>query len=619
MDTITDYTERISENIMLLFSNNRTFPLIAILCFTVETLILAIIPPAGGYEYSVYNAYPPVFWVLIIFLFLLPLGYIVVSKKEWGGVHYQKKTIIWLVIISLATLMLILYLPLIRGDVIHYSGDTLSHLGAIHEILSNGYLHPTHYPYIYVFGTIFTLILGITNQDISFQFIPIFSCLFIIGVLCSARSLRLSHIHVMAITSLSIVPIVAWITMEGIMPSTIGWQLLPLFIYLTYTLICTKENKIEYLILATIFTITLWFVHPETTIYTTALLVTAGLVIGFYAIFMKEKISISFGLLFYLFIISIMGYLYFISMTAIFQGQLLLYSNFISDFLTAGTMGEDSPFNIQSSTTPFIDRLIGFILGNLGYIIILSISGVTILSGLKSRLFRQPIFLIIAAVFIVFFILSIGFMFSGSGIACLQRQLKYPMLISLFLCGFYFVDLLSHNNKHTLKKILSIVVVIGIICASIFSVLTLYGNPSLTTQNKQTTYQDVSGMELFYTYSNQGSLVVETGIREHQERYLKYLYGGSMKMENIRDTFDDNIIVPSHLGYDTLSYFGNNYDRVTYYLKYPPIGGFHPYLTSTIRYWGDISPTDYIHLDFDTTANFIQNGGDLEVYIIVPR
>ena len=132
-----------------MFSNNlwhdRFFKIMSLISFFLILLILIILlkaGPAASYEFSIYDAYPGYFWILIFSAIFC--GKVVIL----GSAVTQSKKNYWVfglcaILISNAIL---LFLPVIRGYYIYGSGDVLTHIGYMKEILRTFSIGTNHYP-----------------------------------------------------------------------------------------------------------------------------------------------------------------------------------------------------------------------------------------------------------------------------------------------------------------------------------------------------------------------------------------------------------------------------------------------------------------------------------------
>ena len=126
---------------MELINNERLTKILTILAFTfiiLDLVIIAIIPPASGYEISIYDAYPWYFW--LFFIVVMFSSILIIIQK----VLTENKSNQWFFGFSaiLITNFILLIIPYFRGYCF-YGGageDLFSHVGYLREIAQSGYL-----------------------------------------------------------------------------------------------------------------------------------------------------------------------------------------------------------------------------------------------------------------------------------------------------------------------------------------------------------------------------------------------------------------------------------------------------------------------------------------------
>ena len=97
--------------------------LIPLLCLIFVSLTLIITPPATGYEYSIYEPYSLVFWIVAGIIFLFPLLYLIVSSTKNSSLSFCKKSIYGLLVIALANLILLFHIQKAHGYVLFSGGE----------------------------------------------------------------------------------------------------------------------------------------------------------------------------------------------------------------------------------------------------------------------------------------------------------------------------------------------------------------------------------------------------------------------------------------------------------------------------------------------------------------
>lgn len=601
----------------LSYLRNKVLLVFAVLCFVGVSLILAITPPASGYEYSLYEIYPLIFWILLGILFFSPFAYLYITTSGRFQISFQKKNAYGLLILSLATLLLALYIPATRGYVMYAGGDTHTHLGYVLDICNSGFIPPDHYPYSHVLVSIMSLITGIQGISLTHHIVPLFSVFFVITIFCLSRTIGCTLCQVIAITALAIIPIMGnFMTRESIMPSTIGWQMIPLFLYCLYNIGFSKHYLKSYLVLGLILSVVFWFVHPETVLYLSAI-IPVIIVVCTAAGFLRQHQSMHYTPVLILLLVLVIGFIYQFSLTGVFHEQIGVYYD-----LFIGTATQtNSPFVSLSSDKSYMDKTI-MTMELFGQLVILFILSLLFMlyHALSQKLQAwNRKYLVISILFISSAIFATIFMALGTAIGVqVFRQCKYIVFFSLFLLGFYISDILLSQEKDFLKQILSIIFTLSLILIIVLSVGNFYPSPGTGQVNYQVTYQDVSGMQLFYENREPAYLISETLVRQHQIRYNALLYGIShaSKMSGIRGITDEKVVPPPRFGYEGNKTLGEQLLSETYFLKYPPTNPYMRWFMDTEEYFAFITPEDYEHLDADLSVICIQDGGELQVYLI---
>jgi hypothetical protein len=604
----------------LSYLRNKVLLIFAVLCFVGISLILAITPSASGYEYSLYEIYPLIFWTLLGILFFIPFVYLYITTSDRFRISFQKKSAYGLLILSLATLLLALYIPLARGYVMYAGGDTHTHLGYVLDICNSGFIPADHYPYSHVLVSIMSLITGLQGISLTHHIIPLFSALFVITIFCLSRTIGCTLHQVTAITALAAIPIMGnFITGEPIMPSTIGWQMVPLFLYCLYNIGFSKHYLKSYLVLGLILSVVFWFVHPETVLYLSAI-IPVIILVCMAAGFFRQHQFLHYTPVLILLLVLVIGFIYQLSLTWVFHSQIEVYYD---HFIGLGTT-EHSPFNQLSSDATYLRKII-ILLEAYGQLVILSFLSVLFLLyhflGRKPQVWNRK-YLIISILFVVSVLLATVLLALGTAVGVhVYRQYKYILLISLFLLGFYITDILLAQKKDFIKQTLSTIFSISLILIIIISMGNFYPSPAIGQVNYQVTNQDISGMQLFYENRESTYLISETLTRQHQMRYNALLYGTSYasEMSSIRGINDKEIIPPSGFGYEGNKTLGEQYASKTYFLKYPPTNPYTRWFMEIEEYYAFISPENYEYLDVDCSVMRIQDGGELQVYLINPH
>jgi len=149
---------------------------IALIFIVFSLVIISKIPPAEGYEFSIYDAYPWYFWFFVIMSFFI--GQLIIIKNATSE-NWSNSWVFGFVTI-LVTEAILLFLPIVRGYLIYGRGDALTHVGHIKDILNSGHVSPSNiYPVEHILAT---TIHGITNIDLGTLTIVIPVILFLLFV-----------------------------------------------------------------------------------------------------------------------------------------------------------------------------------------------------------------------------------------------------------------------------------------------------------------------------------------------------------------------------------------------------------------------------------------------------
>ena len=620
--------------------------LIPLLCLIFVSLMLIVTPPATGYEYSIYEPYPLIFWIVTGIIFLFPFLYLYLSHSKQGRIPTSRKSIYGLLLVSAANLVLLLHIPKARGYVLFSGGDTQHHIGYCVDILNSGHmLTQNHYPLSHVLVSITSLFTNMQLTDIILSVVPVFTVLFVIGMFCLARAVKFKPIQVFAITAFSILPVLGWkLTTEQIMPSSIGWSLIPLFLMLVYYVQFGVIPGKRYLILVLLLSVACWFVHPETVLFPAIMIgIVVGIAIIFNIISRRTVFPVKIGLSILFLLFFTVGFMIFFMGTSAGTGQLNAYMDIFSSIIGSvstaveptiptvpstpvvspnvtpvtpsspppatpvitdtpeipaiiqtliSLFGENTIFAVFFTSTAGLARKISILILVYGQLLILSaICLFTSLWYLFSRKVREwdKRYLIIMALFFSFVIISLFMMTTYPDMwGDVYRIYKYPVIFGIFLLGLFFADIVCAMDKTKMMHLLSVIFTVGLIIMLVLSMGTFYKSSNIGHQSYHVTNEDLESMTLLYEYRNDNYLIEESG-NQHQFRYNLYLYGmkegSSTYGVNIRGLGDYSRFPPANFGYDENLYLGDSYSEKTYYLQTPAYGEFQRWFIGYSEYW----------------------------------
>jgi len=619
--------------------------LIPLICLLFISITLLATPQAGGYEYSIYEPYSLVFWIVAGIIFLFPFLYLYLSHSKQGGIPTSRKSICGLLLVAAANLVLLLHIPKARGYITFTSGDTLHHIGYCVDILNSGHLlTQNHYPLSHVWVSITSLLTDLQPSEIALSTVAVFTIVFIIGMFSISRALRFSNTQAWAITAFSIFPILGyWLTIEQIMPSTIGWSLIPLLLMLVYRVVFSTEHTTRYLIATLVLAAACWFVHPEAVLFPAIMIV---IIVGFAVVanFITRKSYYPIRIVPAVFILLflVVGFLVFFLSTNVGVGQvhsyLDIFTNIIGSASTAveptvptvpstpavspnvtpvtpscpppstpvitdtpeipaiiqtliSLFGENTMLAVFFTSTASLSRKITLLISSYGNLLLLS--ALCLLTTIWYFASRKVCnwdkrYLIIFALFFSYVLIAIFFVTIKPDMWGIHRMYKYPVIFGLGILGLFFADIICSYNKTKMMRAISAVFTLSLVIMLVLSMCSFYRSPGIGESNYQVTEEDEEAMKLLYETRNTEYLVEESG-NQHQFRFNFYLYGmkeGSTTYHtNIRGLGDHSRFPPANFGYDENNYLGDSYSGKTYYLQTPPYGEYQRWFIGYSEYW----------------------------------
>lgn len=584
----------------------------SVLCILCAVLIIATTPLAEGYEISLYNVYPPQFWILLLIPLVLPIITIILKIRITS-----LKTLMLLLATSAYALLLLLSIPIFRGYILYGAGDTLTHLGLIKELSINHHIGTSNpYPYIHVLIYTISQLTRCSPETVSLCIPQIFALFLVTSIYILSRALTGSQTESFAITSFAIIPVLGtWITTEYIMPATVGYSFIPILLYL----IPKPKKSLEYDLITLVAIACFWFIHPESVLYLCIALLTVSICLKIGTVHRQTNRKYKTDLLIFSLFLGI-GFLLWALTTPSMESPLrVIYNAIVLDTrLTEAVI----PSTIQSlgnwSVYDIIRRGILEYGQLLPFFIIAAIYASKIIKDAYSKEDTSPSNLIITSLFISYCLFAIFTLTFGTLVSAhIFRQLKYPYLLSVFLVGLFFArtgDIWSQPGRAT--KLGNIIMTLLILSAPIIAISNTYPSPDTHKFNYQVTLSDVSGMNLFLNHRNVDYPIVEMIWRSYQSRFADYIMGIQSPKENIRRLYAAEDLTPPHLGYDTNYQLGSIYNQTTYMLAYPPAYQFYSSVFPNDKASQRYSQDDFQMLYRDETVNYISNNGQLKVLLI---
>lgn len=582
----------------------KFFGIIALVS-SITSLIISYLNPATAYEISIYVSTPLLVWFFIILSTFISISLLIIS------IAYKSKSNCWIIglFVLLFNRLMIQWIPFIRGY-LALSGDHISHIGFIMDILKTGFISDNNfYPLTHIILSETASILNVQVLlvgNLGTALISIFSVLSIYVVAKYIFKTRDAQIVVFASAAV--------IFFSGydlfLMPN--GWSIFLLPIILFVFLKSQSINKINWSILLLIFLWALPFYHPLTAIMMIVILTTIGFITYFLNALNGGKINI-------INIKKFMPYNQILIIGTLFLVWVLsfrLFSANVVSLYEAITSGSTNVFlNSLDSGTSKLNfstfDLIVFMFKYLGHdLIYLSISLLAFIYYFKKKYYNNDLhkqILVIFAITATFLILYVGYL--GNFIPGLHaigggRIIAYSMMLTPIIIGWAFNQFsdIKQYKKYTVASFILI-----IILASSLSLFSLIPSPYIEEPNVHVAQSDLATASWAFNYSDDSDGL--SSILSPVSRYSYLLYGAT----GGKIVAPTNNRIPDHFGYNENESLGttlngteviliNPIDKIVYSTVWASVGRF--------------DAEDFNKLYSDQSTNKIYSNNYGEIWIV---
>jgi hypothetical protein len=598
--------------------HGRFFKIISIIGFfliIIALIIMLSIGKATSYEFSIYDVYPWYFWLFILSATFC--GQLVII----GSAITQSKKNYWLFSMCIILIInaILLFLPVIRGYYVNGSGDVLTHIGYMKDILHESNIGINHYPIDHILGVIIHLISGLSLLDITKNIPPFFSFFFIVSMFCLGKTIFKNKFELMIFILFSSI-LMFGNSHLAFIPNSQAYLLVPLCLFLAFKMYQGVNIK-KYNILLLLMGFLIVFYHPLVTVMVMLILFLMQImqyILEKYEKRTLKKVNYTYTILFIFAVFSI------------WSTYLRMATNVAQPIINR-LLGEEK---IQSELEKKVDLvsqvnidpiyLIKLILNLYGQWIIIGIlsllSILLILNLIKNQKTKLNFYNGISIMgFCVFAMLSIVFLFTNGAFgfgriylfALLFSFLLLPSAIYFYLCSNSQV--IKHDRK-TIIKLLGLIFII--FCITFFSIFNLHMSPITKTANQQVPKSDYWGMSTFFSFRDQSLPIRENGISSY--RFYDVIYGHSVRRVNI-DFNEAEMMPPDHFGYqnETLS---QNFLNNSKYLLVNDFGrDFYPHMFPEFPDKWRFLAQDYERLKMDTNIQKVYSNKNLDVFMITAQ
>lgn len=570
-------------------------------------VILLKTPPASGYELSVYDAYPPYFWIFISISIALGILILIIhssgeQKSQWRFVG------LGLVIFSNSILI---GLPFFRGYGFWPAGDGLTHMGMMKDIVLTGRIGTENfYPVIHILGVNILEIAGLSEAQTAVLIFVFWNILYFLGAYLLSTIITDNRGKLLLITA-STCPLLFSHLHVLLHPSIGSIFLMPLLFYFFFKseniLFYRKSYRVLLVILGTVIV----FMHPITCLFAIIILVTFNITSSLFKYFNRNDLTrdeipklSNYNLPLIMLFIFCGWYL----SSASIQGNIKQVYNFLSlentDSLFSVQIGTLNEANISIGQTVnlFIDKY-GAIFIYFGLALVAAIA-VFLMMVRKNKLhYSSP--MIFAVGLVVASAASAFSLWGFTGELDPVRVARFTLLVAPFIIGLMIPDLFTGKIRYILFSIL-------LVAAGILSVFSVYGSPRTVETNLEATRMNIEGTKWFTTNRNQNIVVVDIAGELH--RYEDYNFGYQQTAFDRAPLY--NSIVPSQFGYPSNNILTTTLNTNAAYLLTGKASRINILLIPENVRWKahDYGGQGFARLMMDPTVELIYSNGEFEAW-----
>lgn len=570
-------------------------------CLLGAVWFLYRVPPAAGYEVSIYRAYPTVFWVLLIAAMFI--GQLVVLLAGTADGRDATDVLPGVALLVVPGFLLVL-LPYVRGYPVYGRADVLTHIGLLRDLPELGVAlniyPPTH---------ILTQVLAAATGLPEIGTINLLPAVFL-AIYLGSMALLVDHLFDDARRRAFSLPFVL-IPIGGsahvtAVPFILSILLTPFLIYLIVKEQRSHAVPVRALMLIALAGVVVY--HPLTAAFMIVTLATYSVfnrvpAIGAQWSGPPNLTSLATAL--------------FVAWYVKYAGIIVRFRNIVDDLL--GPAGGSSPLQ---STTETVERTSPDLVDLLQVILIERGTDVFVF-GLAS------VFLAIAvalwyyrgerpAVFTLAYgrtTLLFGFVaalfLTNDLIAGFGRPLLFGKLFAAAFVGALFHLVWQRSESIGGQTLVSAVFFGLLLMTIVLSVFGMFSSPIVFDQNHQVTEMELEGTEWLFENRDPDHLIDEQGIA-HYRFYHRY-YGTNQPHETIRW---DGTSPPDHYNYTVNERLGQSYDDDRYLLL-PRAGRIsYPERFPDYREQWRFTPEDFERLEVDRSVNRVYDNGEVNVYLV---
>ncbi len=601
-------------------SVDKIIALVTLILILSAQIVIVATPPAAGYEVSIYKAYPPYLWFLLLAAFSCGISILIHNAFARSCSRWWIFSFIMLLYINL----LIILLPFCRGYITLGRGDVLTHIGYIKDILFTGHFPlagmtgANHYPVIHIIGADLCLLTGLTPELWAEIFPGLFILFYIVSVHLLARETAPQWGQALLITAFGSLLLFKHSNLM-LAPSVICFYLLPLNLFVLNKR-RSSHQKMEFSTILILLLLIIPFLHPgEGTIFLFLFILVLDISRRLYLLINRQNrnnvitdhsASQALGITYPELILVITWFAWF-SSYSVFGGTIRSVWNWLTNEIGTTTAIEYGEILSKANLSP--SEFLHLIFSTFGQALIYFLVGLALIIILLRRFLLHNRELdqqqfSYSLLFIIFGMLMLVAFFSKAIWVEYNREMIYVIFAVTILNGLGLYDLFHYWHR----KIVMLCIFIIIISSATFGLFNTFPSPTVKEGNSQVTAMEMVGMEHFLEYRDDALLIDNLGI--NQMRFAYSLRGTNDLLPNIRYLNSNS---PDHFGYDENESYGQSYTGDRYFVESKLSRISYPEIFPEYEHLWRFTPEDFYHLDnSDNSSSRIYFNGEFWVYYI---
>lgn len=597
--------------------------LVWLFCLISVLWIANITGPANGYELSLVNAYPVIFWVLTACSSISGILIIVLTS-----IKKTIKTNWWVsgAAAIILTNVFIISLTIFRGYAVDDRADSMNHVGYVQDIIRTGRISKEDfYPAVHFIQLALQEVGGVSPgaalDTINIFFIILWSLAISSFVYRVAKDIRPAYLSFAFSAPFSLL---TYHTMA--IPSTLSAIIVPVLMGLHFSRTENNQGRFVIVIAELIIAMFVVLLHPVTTLYLIGILV---LLEGIRWIYLRRKkvaeyastIQSNSSMATIMSIVFFSWYFSFYLLTSNLAKSILWLFGEQKD---RGSAMHDVVATVQTASLP-LKLLILTIFNSFGVSIL--VSGVAVALALfiiylhlRNRTPMPYRYACLAGMLLI----SIFYMGGNFLISTAERYpLRLIRLLVIFGIGsiawwswdLLFGDLLKFKFVSATRKFLMPTIFLFMIGITILGQLNVYPHPRNGLPNRQVTRNELDGME-WLVYNRDPNSLQASILPEYYTRFEAYFKGINGRQDRA-NWWRDDIWLPSHFKNKEWSCMAQIAPDQETYLLLSKNGKIAP-----LRFPIEVRERAHIYLDADWKAlavddsvNKLYDNGDFNVWV----